>query len=95
MWRPNERPFALHRNGAAGMQRYGAFLWSGDVQSRWETLKTHPPIAVNTGLSGVPFWGTDIGGFVPTAEYTGELPRTGFSLARSVHRFARMGGIGI
>ena len=72
-WRPNERPFALHRNAAAGMQRYGAFLWSGDVQSRWETLKTHVPIAVNTGLSGLPFWGTDIGGFVPTAEYTGEL----------------------
>lgn len=71
--RPNERPFALHRNGAAGMQRYGAFLWSGDVQSRWETLKTHVPIAINTGLSGIPYWGTDIGGFVPTAEYTGEL----------------------
>ena len=51
-WRPNERPFALHRNGAAGMQRYGAFLWSGDVQSRWETLKTHVPIAVNTGPLG-------------------------------------------
>jgi alpha-glucosidase/alpha-D-xyloside xylohydrolase len=73
LWRPNERPFALHRNGAPGMQRFAAFLWSGDVQSRWETLKTHVPIAVNTGLSGIPFWGTDIGGFVPTAEYTGEL----------------------
>ena len=56
-----------------GMQRYGAFLWSGDVYSTWETLKTHVPVAVNTGLSGIPFWGTDIGGFVPTAEYTGEL----------------------
>jgi alpha-glucosidase/alpha-D-xyloside xylohydrolase len=73
VWRPNERPFALHRNGAAGMQRYAAFLWSGDVQSLWETLRTHVPIAVNTGLSGIPYWGTDIGGFVPTAEYTGEL----------------------
>jgi alpha-glucosidase (family GH31 glycosyl hydrolase) len=73
IWKPEERPFALHRNGAAGMQRYGAFLWSGDVQSRWETLKTHLPIAVNTGLSGIPYWGTDIGGFVPTPEYTGEL----------------------
>jgi alpha-glucosidase (family GH31 glycosyl hydrolase) len=72
-WRPNERPFALHRNGYAGMQRYGAFLWSGDVYSTWETLKTHVPVAVNSGLSGIPFWGTDIGGFVPTAEYTGEL----------------------
>lgn len=73
LWRPNERPFALHRNGYAGMQRYGAFLWSGDVYSTWETLRTHVPVAVNTGLSGIPFWGTDIGGFVPTAEYTGEL----------------------
>ena len=55
------------------MQRYGAFLWSGDVYSTWETLKTHVPVAINTGLSGIPFWGTDIGGFVPTPEYTGEL----------------------
>jgi hypothetical protein len=73
LYRPNERPFALHRNGYAGMQRYGAFLWSGDVYSTWETLATHVPVAVNTGLSGIPFWGTDIGGFVPTPEYTGEL----------------------
>ena len=71
--RPSERPFALHRNGYAGMQRYGAFLWSGDVYSTWETLRTHIPIAVNTGLSGVPYWGTDIGGFVPTKEFTAEL----------------------
>ncbi len=73
LWRPHERPFALHRNGYAGMQRYGAFLWSGDVFTTWETLRTHVPIAINTSLSGIPFWGTDIGGFVPTAEYTGEL----------------------
>ncbi len=71
--RPNERPFALHRNGYAGMQRFAAFLWSGDVYSTWETLKTHVPVAVNTGLTGIPYWGTDIGGFVPTKEYTGEL----------------------
>jgi alpha-glucosidase (family GH31 glycosyl hydrolase) len=71
--RPNERPFALHRNGYPGMQRYAAFLWSGDVYSTWETLKTHVPVAVNAGLSGIPYWGTDIGGFVPTKELTGEL----------------------
>ncbi len=71
--RPNERPYALHRNGYAGMQRYGAFLWSGDVHSTWETLRTHVPIAINTGLSGIPYWGTDIGGFIPTKDLTGEL----------------------
>jgi alpha-glucosidase (family GH31 glycosyl hydrolase) len=72
-WRPNQRVYALHRNGHAGMQRDAAFLWSGDVYSTWETLKTHVPVAVNTALSGIPFWGTDIGGFVPTKEFTGEL----------------------
>lgn len=71
--RPSERPYALHRNGYAGMQRYASFLWSGDVYSTWETLKTQVPIAINTGLSGMPYWGTDIGGFVPTAEFTAEL----------------------
>ena len=35
--------------------------------------KTHVAVAINTGLSGLPYWGTDIGGFNPTAEYTGEL----------------------
>jgi len=71
--RPNERPYALHRNGYAGMQRYASFLWSGDVYSKWETLKTHVPIALNTALTGIPYWGTDIGGFVPTEEFTAEL----------------------
>ena len=71
--RPGERPYALHRNGYAGMQRYGSFLWSGDVFSTWETLKTQVPIAINTSLTGIPFWGTDIGGFVPTKEFTAEL----------------------
>jgi alpha-glucosidase/alpha-D-xyloside xylohydrolase len=71
--RPNERPYALHRNGYAGMQRYASFLWSGDVYSTWETLRTHIPIALNTALTGIPYWGTDIGGFVPTPEFTAEL----------------------
>ncbi|MHB8484184.1 MAG: glycoside hydrolase family 31 protein [Candidatus Acidiferrales bacterium] len=71
--RPNERPYALHRNGYAGMQRYASFLWSGDVYSAWETLKVHIPNAINTALSGIPYWGTDIGGFVPTKEFTAEL----------------------
>ena len=71
--RPNDRPFALHRNGHAGMQRYASFLWSGDVNSTWETLRTHVPTAINTCLSGIPLWGTDTGGFIPTREFTGEL----------------------
>ena len=71
--RPNQRPFALHRTGYAGMQRFGGWLWSGDVQSTWETLQVHLPLALNTSLSGIPFWGTDIGGFYPTEDYTAEF----------------------
>ena len=48
MYRPNERPYALHRNGYVGMARRAAFLWSGDVYSLWETLKTHVP---NAGIA--------------------------------------------
>jgi len=81
MYRPNQRVYALHRNGYPGMQRYAAFLWSGDVQSTWETLKDHVPVGINAGLSGIPYWGTDIGGFVPTQEYTGELFARWFQFA--------------
>ncbi|MGH9719551.1 MAG: TIM-barrel domain-containing protein [Bryobacteraceae bacterium] len=77
---PNQRPFALHRTGYAGMQRLGGWLWSGDVQSTWETLRNHVPIAINTSLTGVPFWGMDIGGFYPTREYKGELHVRWFQL---------------
>src|ERR1017187_5817181 len=55
------------------MARYASFLWSGDVSSMWLTLKNQVPIGINCGLSGMPYWGSDIGGFVPTAELTGEL----------------------
>jgi len=69
---PDQRPFALHRNGYAGMQRYG-WLWSGDIDSTWQTLATQIPVGINCGLTGIPYWGTDIGGFVTTPELTGEL----------------------
>jgi alpha-glucosidase (family GH31 glycosyl hydrolase) len=73
MDRLGARPYALHRNGYAGMQRYASFLWSGDTYSTWETLRLQVANGINTGLTGIPYWGTDIGGFVPTKEFTAEL----------------------
>jgi len=70
--RPDRRPFALHRNCYAGIQRWG-WLWSGDTFSTWKTLETQIMVGINAGLNGVPYWGTDIGGFVPTKEFTAEL----------------------
>jgi alpha-glucosidase/alpha-D-xyloside xylohydrolase len=71
--RPNLRPWSLHRNGFAGAARYGGWIWSGDVESRWATLAAHVPVGLNYSLSVTPFWGTDTGGFIPTREFTGEL----------------------
>ena len=73
VYRPNVRPFALHRNASPGIQRFGGFIWAGDTRALWETLVNHVSDGINTGLSGLPYWGTDIGGFNPTEEFTGEL----------------------
>jgi alpha-glucosidase/alpha-D-xyloside xylohydrolase len=71
--RPNVRPWSLHRTGYAGAQRYGGWIWSGDIDSTWRTLATQVAIGQNHSLSLSPYWGTDIGGFYPTRELTGEL----------------------
>ncbi len=59
---PERRPFALHRNGYAGLQRYG-WLWSGDIDSTWAALAAQVRNGINVGLCGLPYWGTDTGGF--------------------------------
>jgi alpha-glucosidase/alpha-D-xyloside xylohydrolase len=71
--RPNVRPWSLHRTGYAGAQRYGGWIWSGDVDSRWETLAAQVSVGQNHSLSLSPYWGSDTGGFFPTRELTGEL----------------------
>lgn len=70
--RPNTRPFSIQRNGYAGLQQYG-FLWSGNVNSAWQTLRAQIANGLNTALSGIPYWGTDTGGFFSTKELTAEL----------------------
>jgi alpha-glucosidase len=67
--RPGERPFVLTRAGFAGIQRYSA-VWTGDNVASWDHLRLSLPMLLNLGLSGVPFVGADIGGFVgaPTGE---------------------------
>jgi alpha-glucosidase len=78
--RPNQRVFLLCRSGAAGMQRYGATCWSGDINNDFATLEAQVPLGLNTGLSGIPYWGTDIGGFFHPIPETGELYARWFQL---------------
>lgn len=70
---PNERPWSLHRNGHLGIARWGGWVWSGDTQSTWKTLEGQIAVGINHSLSLSPYWGSDIGGFYPTDELTGEL----------------------
>lgn len=70
---PNTRPWSLHRNGFLGIARWGGWIWSGDTQSSWKTLETQIAVGVNSSLSLSPYWGSDIGGFYPSEELTGEM----------------------
>ncbi len=59
-----KRVFILSRSGYAGLQRNSAAVWSGDVNPNWETFRRQIPAGLNLALSGIPYWTTDIGGFV-------------------------------
>ena len=61
--RPNDRPLVLTRASFAGGQRYAA-LWTGDSASDWTSLRQSLSTLLGLGLSGFPFCGSDIGGFV-------------------------------
>lgn len=71
--RPGRRPWNLQRNGYTGVARYGGWIWSGDVESRWAALAAQVPVGINHSLTVSPYWGTDTGGFHPSDELTGEL----------------------
>ncbi|MEJ2678691.1 MAG: glycoside hydrolase family 31 protein, partial [Gemmatimonadota bacterium] len=62
---PDRRPFVLTRAGFAGEQRYTA-VWTGDNVASWENLQQAVRMLVGMGLSGLPFVGTDVGGFAGT-----------------------------
>ena len=60
---PDKRVFLLTRNGFAGLQRYSTASWSGDIGTSWEDFRMQAAAGLNYSMSGIPFWGMDIGGF--------------------------------
>lgn len=66
---PVNRVFILTRSAYAGLQRYAAAAWSGDIASRWEDMKTQIGAGLNFSLSGMPYWTMDIGGFSVEKRY--------------------------
>lgn len=53
----------LIRSAWVGSQRYGALVWSGDIDSSFRSLRNQFAAGLNTGIAGLPWWTTDIGGF--------------------------------
>jgi alpha-glucosidase len=52
----------VSRAGYAGLQRV-AGLWTGDTPSTWPALRQTLPMLLNLGASGVPYVGSDVGGY--------------------------------
>lgn len=67
---PDRRPFVITRAGYAGIQRY-AVVWTGDNNATFDSLALNLPMFASLGLSGQPFVGADIPGFIGRGD--GEL----------------------
>ena len=59
-----KRVFILSRSAYAGSQRNGVTAWSGDVLSDFLTFQRQISAGLNYSISGMPYWTTDIGGFI-------------------------------
>ncbi len=59
----DKRVFLLTRSSYFGQQHYGSHSWSGDVVSSWDTMRQQIAGGLNYSLCGIPYWGTDLGGF--------------------------------
>jgi alpha-glucosidase len=66
----NKRPFTITRAGYSGVQRFTS-VWTGDNVASWEHLRLGNVQCQRLSMSGIPFCGTDIGGF--SGEPDGEL----------------------
>lgn len=60
---PDKRLMLLMRGGTAGLQRYNVFPWTTDVSRSWGGLEPQIKLMLNSGLSGLGYMSSDIGGF--------------------------------
>ncbi|MBR4759583.1 MAG: glycoside hydrolase family 31 protein [Lachnospiraceae bacterium] len=61
----SDQPFAnLMRCAWAGSQKYNNVIWSGDIPSTFYSFREQVMAGLNMGIAGIPWWTTDIGGFM-------------------------------
>ncbi len=66
---PEQRPLLMMRGGTAGLQRYGVFPWTTDVSRSWAGLQPQIALMLSSGLSGLGYMGSDVGGFAVDPEH--------------------------
>lgn len=54
---------SLVRGAWLGAQKYGALVWSGDIDSSFRAFNNQVNTGLNMGIAGINWWTTDIGGF--------------------------------
>jgi len=59
-----KRVYILSRSAFSGEQRNSVTTWSGDINSDFFSFRRQIPAGLNFALSGIPYWTTDVGGFV-------------------------------
>ena len=62
----NKRVYILTRSAFAGLQRYAAACWSGDINATQSVYAAQIPAGLSFAISGMPYWTTDIGGYFGT-----------------------------
>lgn len=65
---PERRLMLLMRGGTAGLQRYNVFPWTTDVSRSWGGFEPQIKLMLNSGLSGLGYMSSDIGGFAVDPE---------------------------
>jgi len=66
-WRkdiPGKRALLLIRQSFAGEQRNAATLWSSDITTTFSSFRNQVPQGINACVSGIPYWTSDIGGYL-------------------------------
>ena len=66
---PDMRPFLMMRGGTAGLQRYSVFPWTTDVSRSWGGLQPQVNLMLSSGLSGLAYMSSDLGGFAVNPEH--------------------------
>lgn len=64
--------FILSRSGYAGSQKFAA-IWSGDGNGTYEGLALQIPLLTSLSISGIPYVGCDLGGFLDYSDPEGLL----------------------